>query len=171
MKLPGPHIPVRHLKPGELLITRDASWITTVLGSCVSVTMFNPRLRIAGICHGMLPEPHGRSRRHAEQEPFRFLCFVVPEMTQAMQRFGIPPEEVEVKMFGGANLIDIGGDPHDDRSIGDSNVTMARKLLVAACYKIKAQRVGGDCGCKIVFNTSTGEVLYKPLTRGRRASA
>ena len=41
MKLPGSALPQAHLKPGELFVTQEPQWISTVLGSCVAVTMFH----------------------------------------------------------------------------------------------------------------------------------
>ena len=55
------------LKPGELLICREPHEVTTVLGSCVSITMFNARLGLAAICHAMLPSPGPQVR--AEDSP------------------------------------------------------------------------------------------------------
>jgi chemotaxis protein CheD len=166
MKLPGPPLPQRHLQPGELLITTKPQWVITLLGSCVAVTMFNARFNIAAICHSMLPDI---SPRDADtDQPFRYLSRAIPTMAERFLRHGLKPEEVEVKMFGGANVIDMGGLAHDDRWIGTSNVTSARQLLEAGRFRIKAQNVGGDCGCKIVFNTRNGEVLHKKLTRNGR---
>jgi chemotaxis protein CheD len=91
-------------------------------------------------------------------------------MAERFARLGLRPEEVEVKMFGGGNVIDLGGDPHDERLIGDANIAKARKLLHAAHFQIVAHNVGGDRGCKIIFNTQSGEVLHKRLSRGGNQS-
>ena len=68
-------------------------------------------------------------------------------------------------MFGGANVIHMGGDPHGDHWIGSANVIMARQLLKSARFHIKAHNVGGTRGRKIVFNTQNGDVLHKRLLR------
>jgi chemotaxis protein CheD len=165
MKLPGPALPQCHLRPGELLVTREAQWVVTLLGSCVAVTMFNPRHRLAAICHAMLPEEHGREEPGDDNPRFRYLSHVIPAMASLFAQFKVLPDQVEVKVFGGANVIHMGGDPPEDRLIGSANVAMALELLAAARFRIRAQNVGGRRGCKIVFNTGTGEVLHKFLTR------
>ena len=66
-------------------------------------------------------------------------------------------------MFGGANVIRLGGTPHDERWIGSVNIATARQLLQENGLVLKAEKVGGARGCKIFFNTETGEVFYKPL--------
>jgi chemotaxis protein CheD len=166
MNLPGPPLPQCHLRPGECLVTQEPQWVVTVLGSCVAVTMFNPRFGLAAICHGMLPKSHGARQPGAKpEELFRYLDHAIPVMIERFSRLGLPPAEVEVKMFGGGNVIDLGGPAQNDRLIGDANIAKARKLLQAAGFQIKAQNVGGTRGCKILFNTQTGEVLHKHLSQ------
>jgi chemotaxis protein CheD len=169
MKLPGPAFPQRHLRPGELLITQEPQWIITLLGSCVAVTMFSARCRVAAICHAMLPRHRERERPAASHsQRFRYLSHAIPAMVEPFARLHLPPEEVEVKVFGGGNVIDLGGDPPEDHLIGSTNIAMARELLAAARFRIKAQSVGGSRGCKILFNTHTGEVLHKFLSGSAR---
>lgn len=166
MMLPGPPLPQVHLQPGELLVTREPKWVITLLGSCVAVTMHNPRSRLAAICHAMLPAPHG-SRAGADKpaECFRFLSHAIPAMLEPFHHAGLQAKEVEVKVFGGGNVIDLGaGLPHE-RLIGTANVAAARRLLHHAGLSICAENVGGGRGCKIVFNTHTGAVLHQCLTR------
>jgi chemotaxis protein CheD len=166
MKLPGPKLPQVHLRPGELLVTQEPQWIVTVLGSCVAVTMFSVRLRLAAICHGMLPSPHGRGMADSNpNDAFRYLSMVIPAMAERFAHAGIKPSEIEVKMFGGGNVINLGGEPSGERWIGSANVITAQQLLATAGLRIRVQNTGGEYGCKIVFNTRTGEVLHKYLPR------
>ena len=167
MELPGSSIPQSHLQPGELLVTQEPQWVVTLLGSCVAVTMFNARFRLAAICHALLPKPRGKAAPgpNADQH-FRYVSQAIPAMVQRFAQLGLQPEEVEVKMFGGGNVIDMGGDPHDDRSIGGANIALARHLLRSARFQIRGESVGGNRGCKILFNTQSGQVLHKRLSRG-----
>lgn len=166
MRLPGPKLPRCNLQPGELLVTHEPLWIVTLLGSCVAVTMFNARFHLAAICHAMLPKPQGKASPGPNADHhFRYVSHVIPAMVERFTQLGLAPNEVEVKMFGGGNVIDLGGDPHDDRSIGDANIAQARQLLRAARFQIRGENVGGNRGCKILFNTQTGQVLHKRLSR------
>jgi chemotaxis protein CheD len=163
MNLPGPPIPQRHLQPGELFVTQEPQWVITILGSCVAVTMFSARARLAAICHALLPQPGGKEVwRPPSAECLRYVSHALPTMAERFLRSGLEPKDVEVKIFAGGNVL-ASSNPHDERSIGNANVRAARKLLEAARFRIKAHSVGGDRGCKIVFNTYSGEVLHKPL--------
>lgn len=167
MNLPGPPLPQRHLQPGDLLVTREPQWVITLLGSCVAVTMFNPHFRVAAICHAMLPQPPATcSAATPANALHRYVSNVLPAMADAFFRLGLTPADVEVKIFGGGNVIDLGGDPHTDLTIGDANVALTRQLLQAANFRVKSASTGGDRGCKIIFNTETGQVLHKRLSRG-----
>ena len=43
------------LQPGEFYFGEEKTRIRTLLGSCVAVTLWHPKLRIGGMCHYMLP--------------------------------------------------------------------------------------------------------------------
>ena len=43
------------LMPGELWSGRGAASVRTLLGSCVALTLWHPRLRVGGMCHYLLP--------------------------------------------------------------------------------------------------------------------
>ena len=109
MKLPGPKLPQVHLRPGELVVTREPQWIVTVLGSCVAVTMFSARFGLAAICHGMLPRPHNDDQISSNPSMgFRYLSRVIPAMVDRFCQTGLEPKDIEVKMFGGGNVIHLG---------------------------------------------------------------
>ena len=48
---------VAKLLPGDYYVTREDEVLDTVLGSCVSACIRNPRLKIGGMNHFMLPRP------------------------------------------------------------------------------------------------------------------
>jgi len=153
-----------YLRPGELLVLRQPCQITTVLGSCVAVTMFHARLGFAAICHGMLPEPN-RANGDISADPrrFNYLSEAIPFMGARFRALGVFPHEVEVKIFGGGNVLGFEESDSSRRLVGQSNIEMAHRTLAAEKLLIKASSVGGDAGRKILFNTQTGEVLHKFL--------
>ena len=153
-------LPQTYLKPGELRVVKEPGIVVTVLGSCVAVTFFNARLRVAAICHAMLPRPkHGGP----VTERFKYLSEAVPHMAAQFRQLGLSPLEVDVKLFGGGNVIGSKDGDHPERWLGNVNVRTARELLAAEGFAIRAANVGGDRGRKILFDTATGEVLHKHL--------
>ena len=159
------------LLPGQLIITTMAQQITTLLGSCVAVTMFDPQFRAAAMCHAMLPQPPRSSQQTALQGPhrFKYLSEAIPAMIAHFRDFGSVPALMVVKIFGGANVLSANssearGDRFDcDESVGDANLRFARHLLEAAAFSLTSFNVGGVKGRKIILNTKTGDVLHRFL--------
>lgn len=160
---PAKPVPVL-LKPSELVICREPCEVTTVLGSCVAVTMFAARLGLALMCHAMLPAPgQGRCAEDHSHELYKFVCFAIPAMAAAFKRADARPGEIQVKMFGGANLVGAIEKKECPNCVGPANIRMARLLILDEHLHIAAADVGGWRGRKILFNTGTGQVLHKHL--------
>lgn len=161
----SPELRAVYLKPGELLVTHDPTQVTTVLGSCVAVTMFSPRLRFAAICHAMLPEPKDDRLRATKDHPerFKYLSEAIPFMAERFRMLGIVSHEVEVKVFGGGNVLGLEESDQRRKLVGNVNIDIAQAILKAESLSIKAGNVGGEVGRKILFNTQTGEVLHRFL--------
>jgi len=161
-------LPIVYLKPAEICITDKPSVVRTVLGSCLAITMFHPQSNLSAICHALLPEP---DLHDAEDEgppnKLKYVILVIPEMLAQLKEYGIALEELEVKMFGGADLLTNRKDRKvNQQPVGRLNIIKARSLLEAQGLKIRVSDVGGSLGRKIFFYTHTGEVLLKRLKSG-----
>lgn len=157
-------VPQVHLAAGQLLVSREPQIVVTVLGSCVTVTMMDSATGIAAICHAMLPHPRPKELlAHGDPTRFRFVSHAVPAMLAAYRRAGVDLRRIQVKLFGGGNVIGPRTESTPGQSVGASNVAAARELLEAAGLHISAENTGGCHGRKILFNTATGEVLHKRL--------
>lgn len=145
-----------YLKPTELAMAERPSLISTILGSCVAVTLFSPQSGIGAICHAMLPTGGAPT-------PFKFVDGALGHMLQWFSEKGVFHRELEAKLFGGADMFT--GPTILDRqiSVGHQNIQMALRLLTQAHIRLIAQDVGGCTGRKILFRTNTGEVLLKRL--------
>jgi chemotaxis protein methyltransferase CheR len=163
----NPEPPVVYLKSAELCFTDKPTVVRTVLGSCLAVTMFNRRLGISAICHALLPEPDLKDSRNDNfLERFRYVKFVIPEMIARMRDYGIKPDEIEVKMFGGADMLTSQADQNRNQPVGKLNVELAIKIIKAEGLRLSVSEIGGTFGRKIFFYTHTGEVLLKRLKSG-----
>jgi chemotaxis protein CheD len=126
--------------------------------------MFNARLGLAAMCHAMLPAPKTHQEVEESAMPFKYVSSAIPAMVAVFRRACLHPHEVEVKIFGGANVI--AKTAFSERiGIGSTNVHHARELLLQEGFQIKAANVGGLRGRKIIFNTLTGRVLHKHLSQ------
>jgi len=138
------------LKPGEVVVAYESSLITSVLGSCVAVTMFSPRRRIGAICHAMLPDSGGQS------DDLRYVDSALRHIYLKMKVSG--DAELVVKLFGGAQVLNIGSYSSERITVGEQNVAQAEKVLAELGLGVAARDTGGTQGRKLYFCTRAGDV-------------
>ena len=107
---------------------------------------------------------------HNDPARFKYLIEVIPHMALRFRTLGIPHSAIEVRMFGGANVLP-GARTNNSRTrpLGEVNIQTARDLILQASLIIDEENVGGNIGRKIHFNTFTGEVEHHSLSRINRA--
>jgi chemotaxis protein CheD len=155
-----------YLQPGEIFISDKPVVVKTVLGSCISVTMFNSRLRLGAICHGLLPECDKMNGCNCDSdEAIRYVDCSIINMLEQFHSFGILNGEIEVKMFGGADMFKpIRGKPNR-MNVGKQNIKAAFKVMGDANLRLIASDIGGPSGRALIFVPNTGEVFLKRLRR------
>lgn len=152
------HLPHVFLKPGELFLSRDPAIVSTVLGSCVSITFFEPSVRLGAMCHVMLPSG-------PMDDGFKFLDSTLGYMVEKISGMGIRLASCEVKMFGGADVL-LPRELEGRRlSVGSQNIQEAQRRLDALGIIPKASDVGGKHGRKLFFNSHTGDVFLKKVQK------
>jgi chemotaxis protein CheD len=139
------------LVPGTVCVSKELMLVTTVLGSCVSVTMFSGRLGTGAICHARLP--HGRGTNPLDYVDTAIIC-----MATILGRMGVKRDETEVKLFGGADVLDRAS--RVDRSVGRQNIETALGTIREIGLRLSGHAVGGSAGTKVNFQTSTGKVWW-----------
>jgi chemotaxis protein CheD len=159
----GPRI--IYLPSKRIHFTTKANLVITVPGSCVAITMFNSRLTVAAICHSLLPDclNYKKIYNRSSHERFKYVNYSISWMAEKISSYGIKPSEIEVKLFGGADMATWRDPRGIIRTIGSVNVRMALKTIEDEGLKLVASNVGETCGRKIYFYTHTGEVFLKRL--------
>ena len=151
-------IPVVYLKPGELRFSRKPEIVSTVLGSCISVTLFHPQHKIGAISHALLPSGE-------EEGTFKYVDRSLAHMIKEFKNVGIGCWELEVKLFGGADMFKCQTEAPRGRTVGRQNVEKSVKLIESAGLKLVNSDVGGFLGRKLFFYTHTGEVFLKKIRK------
>ena len=136
--------------------------ITTLLGSCVAVTMHSKRLGVGAICHALLPSCR-REESCCHTETGKYVQCAIELMLQEFNTRGILNSEIEVKLFGGSDMFDTVDGKR--LSVGRQNLEMALKMLEEACVRVVTQDLGGPRGRKIIFHTHTGDVFLKRMRK------
>ncbi len=143
---------VVHLKPGEYHVTKEPCRIETVLGSCVSVTLYCPVTRQAAMNHAMLPEGNDSDR---------FVAVSLDNMLRHLSARGALMHHLEAKMFGGANSFYRNSDGF--RHVGELNVDASLRWLKLNRIRLLNSDTGGRVGRKLVFLANSGKVYVKRL--------
>lgn len=158
-------LPAVYLKPGQMYFSESPAMVITVLGSCVAITMFNRRLGLAAICHGMLPLCRAGAICPTNcAEGYRYVDCSIRKMAKLFDRHGVKRREIEVKCFGGSDMF-FRAPSRETASVGKQNLTIAEQTLTVEGFSLKVSDVGGSRGRKIYFYTDTGDVFLKRLTK------
>lgn len=151
------------LKPAEIFVSGPdgvPGRVTTILGSCVSVTFFSPRLRLGAICHALLPRcPRPAACRTRCADHARYAACVLPALLGRLRSRGLGPSDLVCGLFGGSDLFGVNG----RSAVGRANAETALEFLEAARMRIVARDVGGRAGRKLVFDTDSGDIWLRPV--------
>jgi chemotaxis protein CheD len=152
---PGrPHArPAIYLAPGRLHATAEDAQITTILGSCVAVCLWDPQAGVGGMNHFLLPSGSPASPRFGDG--------AVPMLIEKLLEFGARSARLSAKVFGGACVLE--AFRADSWSLGNRNVEIARECLRGAGIPVVGEDVGGDRGRKVVFHVRTGAAWVRPI--------
>jgi chemotaxis protein CheD len=150
-------IPTIYLKPGEQYFAVSPAIVSTVLGSCVSITMHSPEHGKSAICHAVLPE------EISPGEPFRYVDSSIAAMLRLFDRHGIRKNALEVKLFGGADILASGKNGFREMTVGKQNFLRAKQIINREQLNLLAYDVGGTRGRKIFFHTQSGVIYLKRL--------
>ncbi len=155
-------VPEFYLQPGEIHLARAPAILRTILGSCVGVTFWSPRLGIGALCHGVLPRcPLGV----LAAEGYRYVDFAIVDLARRFENFGALHDEVQIKVFGGADVLPVHADLSRKATVGHQNWHTALEVLRDQNFTVLASDLGGSVGRTIQFHTGTGEVLLRRLSQ------
>jgi len=144
------------LYPGQLVVTQDALEITTILGSCVSVCLFDSIRHIAGINHFLLPLSYP-GKTDIEKYGDTSMEF----MLNKMLKMGSNQKDIDAKVFGGGEILTY---QNSNFNIGKKNIEVALDFISDQEIRVISKMIGGIEGRKIIFNTFTGTVEHRYLT-------
>lgn len=141
-----------YLYAGSIQVSRKPIEIQTVLGSCVSVCLFDIRNNVGGMNHYMLPIWKGDGLATA-----KYGNIAIERLLQKMLTLGTEKKHIIAKVFGGADRLG------DDAvyGIGKKNIQIAEDQLAAYNIPIVSSNIGGTVGRKVLFKTGSGLVYMK----------
>jgi len=147
------------LQPGEHFVGDEYYRLRTILGSCVSITLWNRARRIGAMCHFLL------SQRASGQAPAldgRYADEALSLMLDELQRQGVKAADCRAKIFGGGDMFpDLRAGA--GASVGRRNGEFAQQLLRDHGVPIVASSLFGVGHRRILFDIATGNVWCRQV--------
>lgn len=149
----------RIIRPGEWAVERERP-ISTLLGSCVAVCLFDPVLPIAGMNHFMLPQM--KRGAHADEDVLLAGDACMEALLNGMLQRGAAKHRMQAKAFGGGAVIDttVQGAP----AVGKRNADFAHEWLDREGIPLVASDFLGPWSRKILLVPATGDAYCKRVT-------
>lgn len=155
---------------GEYYISSSNEVISTVLGSCISVCLYDPVNGVGGMNHFMLPEggqgreslygTGGLNKDKLTENSMRYGITAMEVLIGEMQKKGADRNHMKAKVFGGGRVINRdSGAP----TVGDKNIGFAKAYLKTEKIPIESENVGDSHGRKIFFLTGNNSVFVKKV--------
>jgi chemotaxis protein CheD len=145
--------------PGEHYVsTAGQEMIVTVLGSCVAACVWEPRMKIGGMNHFMLPDSGSGGDSAPVDKSMRYGNHAMEELINDLLRRGARREALEIKVFGGGNVV-ASMNTGASVPIGDRNAEFVRRYLNEEGLRIAAEDLGGPHPRRIHFFPRIGKVI------------
>ncbi len=142
-----------YLKPGYIFLNTEPSMISTVIASCVAVSLWDSRKKHGGMAHYLYPFTSIEDEATA-----RYGNVAISYLIRMFLKEDADKENIKAQIFGGASL----QQSTECRKVAKENVSIARSVLERFKISIISEDVGGNLGRKLLYNTFTNEtIVYK----------
>ncbi|MCB1199054.1 MAG: chemotaxis protein CheD [Leptospiraceae bacterium] len=147
------------LQPAEFYWGDSDTRIKTLLGSCVAICIWHPKLKIGGMSHCLLPSRMNDMKPPSELSG-RYIDEAMELFINEISKAGVKTQEFNVKLFGGGDMFkDIW--KASGQTVGQRNIEMAHQMIAKYGMKILAENVGGQGHRNIIFDLWSGDVWMR----------
>jgi chemotaxis protein CheD len=125
------------LMPGDVTVGNMGEKFKTLLGSCVSVILTDPRRTVGAMCHIVhVGTPNAENRHNTA-----YGVAAMHDMFSKLRARAINPRMCEAYVFGGGNMF-----PHlfREKHVGASNVEWVMNYLQAHDVAVRGECLGGN---------------------------
>jgi chemotaxis protein CheD len=158
-----PHVIEIFLNPGEFYFGDRDIRIRTILGSCVSITLWHPKLLIGGMCHYMMPTRHGHSTHHDHDLCGRYADEALRILLNEIRAASTLPDQYQVKMFGGGNQFP--GHHAIAVDVATRNIDAGLHLLAERGLALTSMHLGGTGHRQVILDVWSGNVWVRHSER------
>ena len=109
------------------------------LGSCVALSIYDPKLLAGGILIFMLPKISDVNFPKADRFPYMFGDTGIPAFLEAIEDYGLNKKNFQIAIAGGGQI----SGQQESFDIGQRNCNIAKELITAAGLSIQYEDIGG----------------------------
>jgi chemotaxis receptor (MCP) glutamine deamidase CheD len=135
-----------------VFVTRDPIVISTILGSCATVCLWDTHKKAGGMNHYLLPEGAAEGPNR-----LRYGNIANPELLRQVLALGCEIRNLQAKVFGGSSAFAV----NLSHSVGTRNVDLAESFLRSAGIPVVEREVSGKHGRRLVFQVADGVTTIK----------
>ncbi|MFA6957043.1 MAG: chemotaxis protein CheD [Thermoanaerobaculia bacterium] len=151
----GSGLQTLYLHAGQLHASSYPTEITTVLGSCVAICVWDAAAQVGGMNHFMLPfEVSGPGSTP------RYATFATRELVERVEAAGGSRSRFEARVFGGGTML---AGVTGSNDLGLRNAAAAFEILEEMKIVVVEHSVRGNHGRRVVFRTDTGEASVRRI--------
>lgn len=141
---------------GDVYAGGQPTLVKTLLGSCISVCLWDPETGVGGMNHFMLP----RALANKAEESSRFGIHAMDLLIGAIMKAGGERARLRAKVFGGGHVLGIA---ESEDSVPRQNIKFVREFMRLEGFPVLASDVGGHAARQVHFETHSGRALVKRL--------
>ena len=138
--------------PGEYYVTGDDMMIMTVLGSCIAACIWDPRVKVGGMNHFMLPEGAGDTSG-------RYGSYAMELLINEMIKLGARRESMQAKVFGGGQVMH----SFTTMNVGERNTAFVLDYLQTERIAVISKDVLDIHPRKVCYFPASGKAMVKRL--------
>lgn len=144
----------------DLKTGRAPDILTTLgLGSCVGIALWDPKTKIGGLAHVMLPDS---TQIRNNSNIAKFADSGIIELVRQMERMGAPKSRLVAKIAGGAKMFEVSGSTAVG-NIGERNALASKQKLRELGIRIIAEDTGLNYGRTVELNCENGDYVIKAV--------
>lgn len=137
---------------GQISAGKTPQRMKAVLGSCIGLVLYHPRLQTGVMAHIVLPDSAGRT-----DSAGKFADTAVPEMLKSLRQLGAPGHGLTAKFAGGANMFGSNG----PLQVGDANAEAVLQAVRSTGARLLSQDCGGNKGRRVIFDCTDGTMTVE----------
>lgn len=142
--------------------------VTFGLGSCVALSLWDSKEKVAAMAHIMLPDSK-LIRFRQDVNPAKFADTALAVMLAELGKLGLSRERLQAKLVGGANMFTFAGKAaNGNLNVGQRNVVSVKEELSKAGIPLVAEDTGGTTGRSVEFYPGNGILRVRTAMFGEK---